>query len=150
MANEEFKSITASGDDTERKLAGVIWHWLRAYRVAEAARREALLDRASYDSFPASDPVAPAASGDPETDDQAIECLIDNDQLTLRCLPRGVTPTPAVEGAEPDLEFEGERPDGGQLHVRIRIRSVPSAQDAVERSEATLPDNPVHAGPVGN
>ena len=66
MANEEFKSIAASSDDTEHKLVGVIWHWLRAYRVAEAARREALLDRASYDSFPASDPVAPAASADPD------------------------------------------------------------------------------------
>ena len=150
MANEEFKSLAASGDDTEHKLVGVIWHWLRAYRVAEAARREALLDRASYDSFPASDPVAPAASADPETDDQSIECVIDNDQLTLRCLPRGSTPAPQANGGEPDLEFEGSRPDGGQLHVRIHLRSVPSAQGAVERSEATLPDDPVHAGPVGN
>ena len=48
------------------------------------------------------------------------------------------------------IEPEQVRPDGGRLHVRVHIRSVPSAQDSVERSEATLPDNPVHAGPVGS
>ena len=147
MPDPTLESVAAKAGDMEQKLAAVIGHWLRANRVAEAARREAVLDRASYDSFPASDPIAPAALCDPETDAQQLECVIDGDELTLRCAPRGAT-APDQVARVPTLTLQGERSDGGRLEVRVHVRSMPSAEQAVGHSEAALPDDPVHAGPV--
>ena len=147
MSKTALRNVAAEAGDMQHKLAGVIWYWLQANRTAEAARRESMLDRASYDSFPASDPIAPAALCDPENEAQEVECVIDADRLTLRCVPQGATKADHA-AREPELEFESERPDGGRLHVRVHVCAVPSAQNAVDQSDATMPDRPVHAGPV--
>ena len=141
------KSSPASVE-LEHKLAAVVLRWVRAYREAEAARLQAMVDRASYDSFPASDPVAPAASVESDEAPQQIECVINGDCLTLRCLPRGATATSHPSTRDADLSFDGEMPDGAMLHVLVHVQSLPSAEGAVEKSEATLPSEPVHAGEV--
>ena len=133
--------------ELEHKLAGVILRWVHEYREAETARLQAIVDRASYDSFPASDPVAPATSVESDDAPQELECVIDGDRITLRCLPRGAR-TPQTVTGNADLDFNGELPGGGLLHVRVQVLSLPSAQAAIEKSEATLPDEPVHAGEV--
>ena len=46
----------------EHRRLNLVRSWLRRSREASAAHTEAALDRASYESFPASDPMAPAAS----------------------------------------------------------------------------------------
>lgn len=134
--------------ELERKLAGVLGRWLQATRSAEKARREALLDRASYDSFPASDPVAPASMTEPERETQVIDCVIDGDSMTLRCAPHGASAALDAAGHRADLEFDAVDAAGEAVHVRIHVHTVPSAEGAIARSEATLPDQPVHAGPV--
>ena len=139
---------STAGAELEHKLAGVVLRWVRAFREAETARLQAMVDRASYDSFPASDPVAPAASAESDDAPQQIECVINGDCLTLRCLPRGAMASSQSATHDADLSFDGELPDGGTLHVRVRVQALPSAQDAVGKSEATLPDEPVHAGEV--
>lgn len=141
------KTSTANAE-LEHKLAGVVLRWVRAYREAETARLQAMVDRASYDSFPASDPVAPAASAESNDAPQEIECVINGACLTLRCLPRGATASKQTPVGDGDLSFDGQLPDGGMLHVRVLVQSLPSAEEAVEKSEATLPTEPVHAGEV--
>lgn len=137
---------SAASAELEHKLAGIVLRWVRAFREAETARLQAAVDRASYDSFPASDPVAPAASVESDNAPQEIECVINGDCLTLRCLPRGATASNRASAGDGDLSFDGQLPDGGMLHVRVVVQSLPSAEEAVERSEATLPARPVHAG----
>lgn len=141
------QKTSTAGTELEHKLAGVVLRWVRAYREAEAARRQASIDRASYDSFPASDPVAPATSMEADDAPQEVECVIKGDCMTLHCLPHGARTS---QGSAPgsDLSFEGELPDGGLLRVQVRVEALPSAQTAVEDSEGNLPSEPVHAGEV--
>ena len=65
----------------EEQLLSLVWGWMRRAREASAARTEAAIDRGSFESFPASDPVAPAVStAEHEPGLEEIDCTVDAPQ----------------------------------------------------------------------
>lgn len=101
----------------ERQLMNLVRSWLRRTREASAARTEAALDRASFESFPASDPIAPAAAQrEREPALEEIDCTMSLATLVFRCAGHD---GPRVDRPAPAWTIEGDAPGGGRLHLRI-------------------------------
>ncbi len=100
-------------------LEEVVNRWLAAALSGESERREAMLDRAVRDTFPASDPIAPEASGDRSERLVALECHLARERLTLIARMVGEGSTVTRVGPEPDQEFETDGPAGMRLQVSV-------------------------------
>jgi hypothetical protein len=123
----------------EHRLLNLVRSWLRRSREASAAHTEAALDRASYESFPASDPMAPAASqSEREPTLEEIDCTMSVATLVFRCAGRE---GPRTEAAAPDWTIEGDAPGGGRIRMRIWVEDADAAADVPSALEL----EPVHA-----
>lgn len=124
----------------ERQLLNLVRSWLRRTREASAARTEAALDRASFESFPASDPVAPAApQSEREPALEEIDCTMSLATLVFRCAGHD---GPRIDRPAPAWTIEGDAPGGGRLRLRIwaeddEAAGVPSALE-LEAVHATM------------
>jgi hypothetical protein len=136
-----------TGDDPlpdtqfEHQVVNLLRSWVRMTRQAASAHTEAALDRASFESFPASDPAAPAAMpNDRGPTLQEIDCTMSVGHLVFECAPRA---DPPIRDDRPPAAWtiEGDAPDGGRLRVRVWV------DDATPESTvpATLELEPVHA-----
>jgi hypothetical protein len=122
----------------ERQVLGLVRNWLRRAREASAARTEAAIDRGSFESFPASDPVAPAVSStDREPALEEIDCTMHVDRLEFRCAPR----EPDASRPPPASTIEGDAPGGGRLRLRIWVDDEAPAESVPQALEL----EPVHA-----
>ncbi len=122
----------------EHRVLALLRDWLRRAREASAARTEAALDRGSFESFPASDPVAPAVpSADREPALEEIDCTMRPDRIEFRCAPREPDPS----RPPPSSTIEGDAPDGRRLRLRVWVDDMP--KDATPAQ--TLALEPVHA-----
>lgn len=147
--NEPRRPARAAGEDGTRehavadagfedKLLELVRNWMRKAREAASDRTEAAIDRASFESFPASDPVAPAAaSTDREPALEEVDCTMECDRLVFRCAPR----EPDAHRAPPAWTLEGRAPDGGRMLLRVWIDDTPREQAVPQ----TLTLEPVHA-----
>lgn len=123
----------------EHQLLNLVRSWLRRTREASAVHTEAALDRASFESFPASDPVAPAASQtEREPSLEEIDCTMSIATLVFRCAGRD---GPRVDRPEPAWTIEGDAPGAGRLRVRIWVEDADAAADVPSALEL----EPVHA-----
>lgn len=133
------------GGDPSRDAARVhpllelVADWLRRARTAESTRVEATIDRGSFESFPASDPVATAtATGERQPGLQAVDCTMRPDRLTFRLAPRE-----AETGRPPPAwTVESEAGDGGRMSLRVWVLDGSEADTPVP---AALELEPVHA-----
>lgn len=124
----------------QRQLLALVRHWLRVSREANAARIDASIDRASFESFPASDPVAPAvATGELEPAVEAIDCTLSPGELRFRLAPHGDAPD-ALQ-PPPAFTIEGDADGEGHLRLRVWVEDV-APRDTVP---GPLELEPVHA-----
>lgn len=122
----------------DRALRELADRWLRRAREAEAARVEAALDRGSFESFPASDPVAPASGPSERGPASAeVDCRLSADQLVFRLAPR----EPDAGRPPPTWTVEDDVGDGGRVRLRVWVEDA-GAADGVP---APLALEPVHA-----
>ena len=134
---------TATTDDVadarlEDQLLHLVRGWLRRSREASAAHTEAAIDRASFESFPASDPVAPAAASSARQPAlEEIDCTMRPGLLEFRC----ASDTPDPSRPPPAWTIEGDAPGGGALRLRVWVDDD-APQEAVP---STLELEPVHA-----
>ena len=121
---------TPIGDATlERQVLELVRGWMRRSREASAAHTEAAIDRGSFESFPASDPVAPVTSStDRAPSLERIDCTMTPDELIFRAA--SVEPD-ATRGA-PAWLIEGAARDGGHLCVRVWVDDSPGRQAVPE------------------
>jgi hypothetical protein len=123
----------------EQQVLNLIRSWLRRTREASAARTEAALDRASFESFPASDPVAPAASQSERAPAlEEIDCTMSVGTLVFRSA--GVD-GPRTDRLEPEWTIEGDASGGGRIRMRIWVEDAGAAADVPSALEL----EPVHA-----
>jgi hypothetical protein len=122
----------------EQQVLNLVRSWLRRSRESDAARTEAAIDRASFESFPASDPVAPAvASAERAPTLEEVDCTMTPRELVFRCAPR----EPDAGRPPPAWTIEGATGDGGRLRLRVWVDDAPP-EAAVP---ATLELEPEHA-----
>lgn len=122
------------------RLLAVLYEWIDRVQEADREHLEAELDRGSFESFPASDPVASAVATQRRTTVR-IECEIDDDRLTFSRGLRTEDPGgPDVHGALSAM-LEGETPSG--VRVRIAIHSRDGDQTATTPENLAIP--PEHA-----
>jgi hypothetical protein len=110
------------GRGTDRQpgaqVASLVMAWIAEVQASEGEYREAELDRASFESFPASDPVAPATASQ-GTSALRLECVVSDDRLTFCRTPRSDDAASPGGGAPQDrLEFETA--DGLRVVVVVR------------------------------
>lgn len=125
----------------EQKVLNLFGSWLRRTHEASAAHTEAAIDRASFESFPASDPVAPAAaSADRSPALEEIDCTMSAGELVFRVAPASERQA-HDERPPPAWSSEGELSDGRRILLRVWV-----AETAVQE---TVPDTlelePEHA-----
>jgi hypothetical protein len=125
----------------EHQVVNLLRSWLRMSGEASSAHTEAALDRASFESFPASDPVAPAAApNDRRPSLEQIDCTMSVGLLTFRCTARPDEPL-RDDRPPPAWTIEGDAPGGGRLQLRVWVDDA-TPESAVP---ATLELEPVHA-----
>jgi hypothetical protein len=123
----------------DRHLLGIVLEWIDRVQVADREHVEAELDRASFESFPASDPVAPSLASQRRSTVR-IDCEVSEDRLTFCRALRTDDPTgPEVRG-EPTDTLEGETPSGVRVRISVRTRAV-DPQDAVPESLELPPEH---------
>jgi len=126
------------GAGLEHQVLGLVRNWLRRSHEAGAARTEAAIDRGSYESFPASDPVAPSGSStDREPALGEIDCTMRTDSLEFRCASR----EPDASRPPPASIIEGEAPGGNRMRLRVWVDGEPP-EAGIARS---LELDPAHA-----
>jgi hypothetical protein len=132
------RASAATDARLEHQVLALVRNWLRRAREASAARTEAAIDRGSFESFPASDPVASAGSStDREPSLEEIDCTMRTDRLEFRCAPR----EPDASRPPPASTIEGDAPGGGRMRLRIWVDDA-SPESGVPQS---LELEPVHA-----
>jgi len=137
----ESRDTTLREAHLERQVLNLFGNWLRRTHEASAARTEAAIDRASFESFPASDPVAPAAaSNDRSPALEEIECTMSPGELVFRSASSGERHAPD-DRPPPAWSSEGELTDGRRVLLRVWVKDT-DAQDAVPD---TLELEPEHA-----
>jgi hypothetical protein len=122
----------------ERQVLDLVRDWMRRTLESEAANTEAAIDRGSFESFPASDPVAPATA----TSDRApacveFDCTMRRRELVFRCATR----EPDAHRPPPAWTIEGDHGDGCRMTLRVWVEDEP-AEGPVP---STLDLEPVHA-----
>jgi hypothetical protein len=128
------------GPSLDKQLLEIVYDWIERVQEAEREHLEAEIDRASFESFPASDPASPATASQGESKVR-IDCELGADRLVFSRALRTDDPTgPDVRG-EPVGTIDGETPSG--VRVRIGIRHP------LHETEETTPENlelpPEHA-----
>ncbi|HYF60245.1 MAG TPA: hypothetical protein VEA81_14945 [Burkholderiaceae bacterium] len=128
---------SATADDVlqdptlSRQVLDLVRGWVRRSGEASAAQTEAAIDRGSFESFPASDPVASAvATAERGPMVRTIDCTMTTDSLVFRICRGDDT---ASAGPPPAYVLDGEVPDGGRLSIRVWV------DDAAP--EATVPES---------
>jgi hypothetical protein len=125
----------------EQQVVNLLRSWIRRSREAASVHTEAALDRASFESFPASDPVAPAAaSNDRRPSLEEIDCTMSTGELVFRCASPAGSAT-RDDRPPPASVIEGDTADGGRIRVRVWVEDA-APGDAVP---STLELEPVHA-----
>jgi len=128
------------GPTLERLVLDLVCNWLRTSREADAAHTDAAIDRGSFESFPASDPVASAvATSEREPTLQVLDCRLSPGVLSFHCAPHGDEPD--ALRTTPAYLLEGTTPDGFHLRLRVWVDDAP-ARDSVPHN---LTLEPVHA-----
>lgn len=101
------------------RLLATVLDWIGRLEQAESELLEAELDRASFESFPASDPVAPAVASSRRRSALRIDCEIADDRLVFsRALRTDDAASVATRG-EPDEVIEGESHSGVQISLAL-------------------------------
>jgi hypothetical protein len=122
----------------EHQVLGLVRNWLRRSHEASGARTEAAIDRGSYESFPASDPVAPAGSStDREPALEEIDCTMRTDSLEFRCASR----EPDATRPPPASIIEGDAPGGIRMRLRVWVDGEPPEAGIAQ----SLDLDPAHA-----
>jgi len=134
------KPLARPGPTLERQVLDLVCNWLRLTREANAAHTDAAIDRGSFESFPASDPVASAvATSEREPTLQVLDCRLSPEVLTFHCAPH--SDEPDALRPPPAYTLEGAIGDGSHLRLRVWVDDGP-AHDPVPRN---LTLEPVHA-----
>ena len=134
---------TNEGESDGADIARIVLDWLARMQLAEREYVEAELDRASFESFPASDPVAPATDMQRRTR-LHIDCMLSEDRLSFaRARRSDDNDSPAASGERVET-LEIEMPEG--LRVVIDVRQADAATNP-GREPLELP--PEHASQVG-
>jgi len=137
----ETRDTTLREAHLERQVLNLFGNWLRRTHEASGAHTEAAIDRASFESFPASDPVAPAAaSNDRSPALEEIECTMSPGELVFRCAPSGERQGPD-DRPPPAWSSEGDLSDGRRILLRVWVTDA-GARDTVPD---TLELEPEHA-----
>ena len=112
--------------ELDKQLLKLVSNWIRSVREAEDSRMEADIDHAVFETFPASDPISPAAASDERVARvEAIDCVIDGSTLTLSPAAQG----DAVHGGRPHAYvIEGDLPEGGRLNLRVWVEATPQEE----------------------
>jgi hypothetical protein len=106
----DARDTTLRDAHLEREVLNLFGSWLRRTHEASSAHTEAAIDRASFESFPASDPVAPAAaSNDRSPALEEIECTLSAGEPVLRCAQ--------TEGELSDGRRGGQERRGDACHL---------------------------------
>ncbi len=129
---------TAGQGEVSAQLCAVLTRWLEATSAQERERREAQLDRAVRDTYPASDPIA-AQTGQGARDTLLeVDCHLAEGRLTM--LARLVSGTGSASRIEPDPSdsFEADGPGGMRMRVKVFDNSsAPEPVPAPRRSSET-------------
>jgi hypothetical protein len=104
--------------DPGGQIASLVMGWIEDVQASNREHLEAELDRASFESFPASDPVAPASTNQ-RASTLRLECLVSDDRLTFRRTARSDDSASPERGAPYD-RLELETPDGMVIIVEVR------------------------------
>ena len=122
----------------EHQVLDLVRNWMRRHHEHAATRTEAAIDRGSFESFPASDPVASAiATGDHTPTLGEIDCTMQRNELVFRCAAREGDP----DRPPPAWTIEGDTGDGRRLKLRVWVEDT-SEEGPVP---ATLELEAVHA-----
>jgi hypothetical protein len=122
----------------EMQVLALVSDWLHRSREASAAHTEAAIDRGSFESFPASDPVAPAGSStDREPGLEEIDCTMRLGLLEFRCAAH----EPDASRPPPASTIEGEAPDGRRMRLRVWVDDMQAGHGVPQSLEL----EPVHA-----
>jgi hypothetical protein len=122
----------------EGQVLDLVRDWMRRTHENEAAHTEASIDRGSFESFPASDPVASAvATSDRTPAFVEFDCTMRRRELVFRCATR----EPDAHRPPPAWTIEGDPGDGSRLTLRVWVEDEP-AEGPVP---STLDLEPVHA-----
>jgi hypothetical protein len=122
-----------------RQLLDLVRGWMRISGEASGAKTEAAIDRGSFESFPASDPVASAiATAERAPSEECVDCTMTVDALTFR---RSGTNDTQGSRPPPAYTLEADVPGGGSLTIRVWVDDV-APQAAVPEA---LELEPVHA-----
>lgn len=109
------------GSKMDRELSRLVWHWLRATRASDAARREREIDQAVADTFPASDPVPAVTAADATPEAHEVDCLLDCGRLTFVHGNDSERRAMLAGAGEPVMTIEGQAPDGQTMRIRVRL-----------------------------
>jgi hypothetical protein len=121
VSKDDVKTAGSTGGkagDPAAQLAALVMGWIEDVQAANQEHLEAELDRASFESFPASDPVA-AASTNQRASTLRLECLVADDRLTF-CRTARSDDSASPERGEPYDRLELETPDGMVIIVEVR------------------------------
>jgi hypothetical protein len=122
----------------EHQVLDLVRNWMRRSLEHTAARTEAAIDRGSFESFPASDPVASATATSDHTPALGeIDCTMQRNELVFRCAAREGDP----DRPPPAWTIEGDAGDGTHLKLRVWVEDT-SEEGPVP---ATLELEAVHA-----
>jgi len=106
----------------EHQVLELVRNWMRRHREHAAARTEAAINRGSFESFPASDPVASAtATGDHTPALGEIDCTMRRNELVFRCAALETDP----DRPPPAWTIEGDTGDGSRLKLRVWVEDLP-------------------------
>jgi hypothetical protein len=103
-----------------KPLLGLLFDWIDQVQAAAREHLEAELDRASFESFPASDPAAPSMASQHRSAVR-IDCVVAEDRVTFTRALRTDDTGPAVRG-EATESIEGETPSGVRVSIDVRRR----------------------------
>ena len=135
----ETRDTTLREAQLERQVLNLFGNWLRRTHEVSGAHTEAAIDRASFESFPASDPVSPAAaSNDRSPALEEIECTMSPGELVFRCA--GGERHAPEDRPPPAWSSEGELSDGRRIRLQVWVDDV-GARDAVPDTLALEPEH---------
>jgi hypothetical protein len=144
MSTRSPDPASAAGQDPRRdaslehQMLDLIRNWMRRNREHAAARTEAAIDRGSFESFPASDPVAPTTdTGDHAPAIGEVDCTMRRNELVFTCAVREADP----DRPPPAWTIDGDAGDGTHLRLRVWVEDTPEDGPV----PATLRLEPVHA-----
>jgi hypothetical protein len=141
--SDDKKSSSGSRRDAasvDKRLLGIVHDWVDRAIEAERDHLEAELDRASFESFPASDPVAPAVTSQRRAPFR-IHCEVSGSRLSFSRAPRNEDPTGPAVRRDPSDTIEGTTASGARVRIEVHLQPDEASPESLE-----LP--PEHASAV--